>query len=198
MAGWRFYGRERELEQVGSLLRFADPGPRGRRWAAYTLLGRPGIGRKRLLAQAMEEKPEAVPVLTVELPDTGRRDVRLDALEWAITQSGLGSLMADMPKDTGGRWATANPQGRFTDILSRLVGKGAVVVLDEFHNARSASIESPLKLMIGHFTSLPSFGRRSPPGKLVQTGFHQQHLLRMLRSDAPLHRRTTALARIRQ
>ena len=198
MAGWRFYGRERELEQVRTLLHLGDPGPQGRRWAAYTLLGRRGIGKKRLLAQAMEEKPDAVPVLTVELPDTGRRDDCLRTLERAITQSGLGSLMADRPEDTDGRWATANPQGRFTDILSHLIGKGAVVVLDEFHNARSAGIESPLKLMIDHFTSLPSFGRRSPPGKLVLTGSHQQHLLRMLRSDAPLHQRATALARIRQ
>lgn len=198
MAGWRFYGRERELEQVRTLLHLGDPGPQGRRWAAYTLLGRRGIGKKRLLAQAMEEKPDAVPVLTVELPDTGRRDDCLRTLERAITQSGLGSLMADRPEDTDGRWATANPQGRFTDILSHLIGKGAVVVLDEFHNARSAGIESPLKPMIDHFTSLPSFGRRSPPGTLVLTGSHQQHLLRMLRSDAPLHQRATALARIRQ
>ena len=135
MANWRFYGRERELEQARTLLQLDDPGPRGRRWAAYTLLGRRGIGKTRLLTRALEGRSAAVPALMVELPASGGRDDCLRALERAIALADLGPLMADMPRDTGGRWATANPQGRFTDILSHLVCKGAVVVLDEFHNA---------------------------------------------------------------
>ena len=182
---------------VRRLLELGDPGPRERAFSARSLLGRRGIGKTRLLDEAMRGMEHAPPFLAVELPPGGRVNC-LEELERQIQAASLGPLMEDMPADAGRRWATANPQGRFADILSHLMENGVIVCLDEFHNAREAYIESPLKLMIDHYTSLPSHGKKRPPGKLVITGSHQQHLLRMLRSDAPLFQRTTILTRLRQ
>ena len=77
--------------------------------------------------------------------------------------------MEDMPADAGRRWATANPQGRFADILSHFIEKGVTVCLDEFHNAKEGHLEGPLKLMIDHYATRPVFGERKPTGKLVIT-----------------------------
>ena len=195
MPDWRFYGREEELAKVRRSLQLNDPD--GRVFVARVLLGRRGIGKSALLAEAAKGLPAAPPFLTVQLPEGGRDDC-LGALEAGIRAAGIGPLMEDMSADPLNRWSTANSQGRFTDIVSHLIEKGVIVCLDEFHNARKASIESPLKLMIDHFVGRPLSGAKRPPGKLVLTGSHQQHLLRMLESDAPLHLRTTPLLLLRQ
>ena len=195
MPDWRFYGREEELAKVRRSLQLSDPD--GRVFVARVLLGRRGIGKSALLAEAAKGLAAAPPFLTVQLPEGGREDC-LDAIVAEIRKAGLGPLMDDMPADPLNRWSTANAQGRFTDIVSHLIEQGVVVCLDEFHNARNASIESPLKLMIDHFVGRPLSGTKRPPGKLVLTGSHQQHLLRMLQSDAPLHLRTTPLLLLRQ
>lgn len=197
MGDWRFYGREQELAKVRRRLQLDGPGPYGRAFAAYTLLGRRAIGKSLLLNEAMKGMESAPPFLMVELPPGGR-EVCLEALEREIQVASLEYLMEDMPADAGRRWATANPQGRFADILSHLIEKGVTVCLDEFHNAKEGYLEGPLKLMIDHYATRPVFGEKKPTGKLVITSSHQQHLLRMLSSDAPLFGRTKCLVRLRQ
>ena len=58
-------------------------------------------------------------------------------------------------------------------------------MLDEFHNAYELGLVSEVKLIIDGF----DWDENPPTGQLLITGSHQQNILAMLRSDAPLYQR---------
>ena len=81
----------------------------------------------------------------------------------------------------------------FQEILRTLIHAGTIVVLDEFHHADDLGIVSGVKLVIDGFEAVNA---PQVTGKLVMTGSHQQHLLRMFRSDQPLYGRFSGSLRL--
>ena len=61
-------------------------------------------------------------------------------------------------------------------------------MLDEFHNGYSLGMVSKVKIVIDEFQSF-QWAENRPTGQLLITGSHQQNILAMLRSDAPLYQR---------
>ncbi|MCY4461579.1 MAG: ATP-binding protein [Albidovulum sp.] len=188
MANWRFYGRGVELAKLESMLQLRS---QSRGFNAIRIVGRRGVGKTELLAEVGRRGSRDVPVIAFEIPSSGGAGQAVTDLNAEIDRKGMKDLLADMPtvdwdRDLG--W-------RFFHIVHHLICKGAVVGLDEFHNAEHARLITPVKRLIDEFNSI---GGCKPRGKLVLTGSHQQHMLRLFQADQPLYGRIDETVKLHQ
>ena len=188
MTGWRFYGREKDLEKLELNLRLHE---NTSNFDALRIIGRRGVGTTEFVKEAARRGTGEPPVLHVELPSPQEADgeAACEMLKRAAIQAGLSNAFGTLPDRNpyryGGMW--------FEEILRCLIQAGTVVVLDEFHHARPLGLESGIKLVIDGFTCV---GAPRVSGKLVMMGSHQKQLLYMFRSDQPLFQRATASIRL--
>jgi len=179
MAGWRYYGRVRELAELGRCMYPAlRPGDEPR-FKAYAMEGRRGVGKTSLVREAAALNATGRPTLHVKLETDAAECV--ENLETCIQEGGHGQLVAGMPSQDG-----RSARLRFVNMVSHLVGKGAVVALDEFHNAEEARMVGPLQAMID---DLGAWNAPSTLGRLLLMGSHQQRLRAMFGRRAALHGR---------
>ena len=181
MTGWRFYGRERDLEELELSLRLHE---NTRSFSAIRVVGRRSVGTTEFLKEAVRRGTGGPPALHVELPSPQQADgeaaceLLTDAAREAGLSAAFGTLPEREPYHNSGMW--------FEEILRCLLHAGTVVVLDEFHHAGPLGLESGIKLVIDGFTCV---GAPRISGKLVMTGAHRQRLLYMFRADQPLFQR---------
>ena len=181
---WRFYGRTKEINELQSLI-FT------KRFKSIAVLGVRGVGKTRLLekvAETVEAMPGGPPVIFIEIPVVGTKDpdkllrLTIDELLSIAANKGLPPM-----QPIYAAWSNepANPIILFRETLRHLIRHGAIVMLDEFHNASALELISQVKIVIDKFR----MAENPPPGQLLITGSHQQNILAMLRSDAPLYQR---------
>ena len=181
MAEWGFYGRERELKELLDRV----SGPVGR---AVAVLGTRRVGKTKLLERCAAALPRNKPMVVYELP--AEAHLMDEGLHEALDAACLRGILDDMPPvEFYSDLLNADDKAgiRFRKRVKHLIGKGAVVALDEFHHATAHGLEGGIKLMIDRFfhtTMGPA-----PPGSLVVCGSHQQKMLRMLQADRPLYGR---------
>ena len=171
MADWRFYGRQRETDR---LVRYI--GNKG--FAAYIVHGKRGVGKTHLLKEVGRRRKTDAPMLFYETPeDLSRYDSDGYALLEAVRNADAMHLL-------DGYDISAPVKGYlFRDMLHHLVQRGAIVVLDEFHNARKTLTEGNLKWVIDQHKLDKNVDER---GKIIVMGSHQQKISMMLRGDQPL------------
>lgn len=189
MVDWRFYGRVKEMNRLEGALQLQEHKSRG--FCAVRIVGRRGVGKTELLAEAGRRGTRNVPVLICELPSGGDGTHAVADLGAAVEREGLQHLLADLPQVGWDR----DPGWRFLHVVDHLVCKGAVVGLNEFHNAEQSMLVTPVKRLIDEYQSI---GGRKPTGKLVLMGSHQQQMLRLFRSDQPLYGRVDISVKLRQ
>ena len=184
---WRFYGRKKELEELQSLI-FT------KRFQAIAVLGGRGVGKTSLLkktAETTEAKPGGPPVVFVEIPVIGtkNRDELLKDMVNKFLSTAAEKGLPPMRRITA-PWSDepAAPIILFTETLRHLINHGAIVMLDEFQNVSALGLVSEVKIVIDEFQSF-LWSESPPPGQLLITGSHQQNILAMFRSDAPLYQR---------
>ena len=188
MAPWRTYGRH---EETADLERWctAEGG-----FMAGVVLGRRGVGKTQLLEDVQARLRGRCPMVIFELPvrpDQAERRGVADGLrediDEAVADPDIAPLLADLaPREPNDDELVAQIS-RIMRITRHCLLKGAVVGIDEFHNARPLGLESALKRMID------KAGRHNNgpwPGKLVVAGSHQQQLIDMIGNPgAPLYER---------
>ena len=182
---WKFYGRTKEINQLQSLMLT-------KRFNSIAVLGGRGVGKTRLLervAKTVEAKPGGPPVIFVEIPvasTVDRDEILINKTVKDLLSIATAKGLPPMPRITA-PWPDepAVPLILFRETLRHLINHGAIVMLDEFHNGSLLGLVSEVKLVIDKFRN----AENRPPGQLLITGSHQQNILAMLRSDAPLYQR---------
>ena len=188
MAPWRIYGREKETAELERWCA-AEGG-----FMAGTVLGRRGVGKTQLLEDVQARLRGRCPMVIFELPvrpDQGERRSVADGLrediDEAVAHPAIAPLLVDLPYREPNDDELVAQVSRIMRITRHCLLKGAIVGIDEFHNARPLGLESAFKRMIdkaGRCTSGPW------PGKLVVAGSHQQQLIDMIGNHgAPLYER---------
>ena len=130
-----------------------------------------------------------LPFIYHELPDpvlSGKKvgDITEDLLEKAELAGLAGIRNRARP-----RYSCPNDNWWFREeVMPTLLQMGAVIVLDEFHQARELGMVSDVKQVIDQ----GKFNRISHPGKLVMMGSHQQKLQELFTASAPLYGRPDA------
>ena len=189
MKGWRFYGRQKELAELRRLFAW-------RLFSTRRINGGRGVGKTRLLQEAATDRRGDPPLVYCELPRPGNggAELLLGILERAAAD--CGDLYARQRQTL----RSGPPQIQFCELVDHLIKHGAVVALDEFHNARHLGLESQVKLMIDmiRFANRVSSVNPERCGKLVLMGSHQQQMLRMFQCDQPLHGRVDGGISLRQ
>ena len=181
---WKFYGRTNEVNEIQSLML-------SKRFKSIAVLGGRGVGKTRLLrkvAETVEAKPGGSPVISIEIPVVGTKDadkLLRHTVEKLLSISGEKGLPPMRRITTPWSDEPANPIILFTETLRHLIKHGAIVMLDEFQNASEFGLVSEVKIIIDNFR----MAENPPTGQLLITGSHQQNILAMFRSDAPLYQR---------
>ncbi len=191
MAEWRFYGREAELAELRNRLHL-DISPEERRFGAYFIAGRRGIGKSELVRRTMELAGADTPFIFMEIEQGRDAAACLEDLLDRVDDVNLDGLLADLPP----RRRRQTDRSRFAAIVGHLIRKGAVVAFDEFQNAKEAKLVGGIKIMIDDFTSVSGCGEAT--GKLLMLGSHQQHLRELFSPKSPLHGRATPAVEMRQ
>ncbi len=192
MANWEFYGRQDEMEKLRVLLQLGNGAPAERSFTAFVIGGRRGVGKNALLTNTVSRcGGPASPLMVVQLP-AGDEGKCLKELLRVAGRTAPGTLLDDMP--ARGRYDY--DAARFADIAMHLLNKGVILCLDEFHHAKKAELESPIKLLIDDVATARRQGGRVPPGKLVMMGSHQQRISAMFADDQPLHLRARVRLRL--
>ncbi len=186
MADWRFYGRKAEMERVNEVFEWP-------KFNGLKVLGRRGIGKSELLAEANRRAEGHPPVMMFELPVPGLMDQ--DAINRSLLDRIRQSLPSGTLDDLGEPSPYNLPHQRFAEIVEHLLFKNVVVALDEFHHAKGLFLESEIKQMIDRARSI---GGPHPPGKLFVMGSHQQQFLAMFRGDQPLFGRFHSAINLKQ
>lgn len=196
MAQWRFYGRDEELATLQSRLQLRPEERRPYKFAAYYVMGRRGVGKTGLLDEAVRRSGTRLPVVTFEFEGGDNSAECLRKLVDRVNEQGHGALLDDLAP----RRPTQTENSRFTDVMAHLIGKGAVVSLDEFHHADKhefvGGLVGGLKIMIDGFQGVVN--GTHPPGKLLLMGSHQQRMANLFLSDQPLHQRVELALWLRQ
>ena len=189
MTDWRFYGRVEEMNRLEEALQLQESKSRG--FYSVRIVGRRGVGKTELLAEAGRRGTRNAPVLICELPSGGDGTQAVVDLVATIERGGMEHLLADLPQVGWDR----DPGWRFLHIVDHLICKGTVVGLDEFHNAERSMLVTPIKRLIDEYHSI---GGRKPTGKLVLMGSHQQQMLRLFQPDQPLYGRADVSVKLHQ
>ena len=195
VVNWGFYGRETEIEKLRIWLglgRGVD-GKNRQMFRAFAIRGQRGVGKKEVLIETHRRHGDDIPLLMVELPDDGKGKTCVTDILDRIHEQELHSLMHDAPE----RGPYCRDASWFVKIVRHLLSKGVIICLDEFHNARPAGLESPLKQMIDEQNSNLTQRRPQLPGKLVVMGSHQQHMAQMFGQRDPLFGRVPTIIALR-
>jgi len=174
---WPFYGREREIADLEMFLS-------QRRFGAYVVHGRRGVGKTRLMEEAAARHLAAGgrPTVIRELPDRpDGSDRALDDLWNATVKAGQGDAFDDLRE----RQSHDHPAAWFATVVRHLLRKRINVVLDEFHHA-AEGLDVYIKQVIDEFHHI---ARDPGTGALVVMGSHQQKLHAMLERSKPLNGR---------
>jgi len=195
MAEWGFYGRKEELDRLQEMLELRPDLKRPRRFGAYCVMGRRGVGKTQLLKESVRRSKPEFPVVEFEFQRGENSATCLERLVDAIVQQGHGALLDSLEP----RRPTEQDNTRFRAVAAHLIGKGAVVSLDEFHHADKheffGGLVSEIKQMIDGFAGV---GGAHPPGKLLLMGSHQQRMANLFACDQPLHQRMKGGLKLRQ
>ena len=180
MAPWRTYGREKEMAE---LERWCD-NPIG--FMAAAVMGRGGIGKTQLLADLQARLRGRRPMVIFELPvwpDSADRDTAAAFLgqhvEEAIADPDIAPLVADLPRHETRVDELGSTMSRIIQITRRCLRKGAIVAIDDFHNARAHGLERLFKWTID---KAMRDVRGRWPGKLVLAGIQWIDMLEPRRS----------------
>ena len=192
MSEWRFYGRERELQNLTTAL-VLDHGRAGSRrfdTGAIVVVGERGVGKSRIFDEIIERTNPNARNLRFELSAWPDPETGLSELIRKVSECGLANLLEELPP----RRDFDQAQLRCVDIFRHLVEKGVIVAVDEFQHAEPLGIVGTIKQMIDDFVRrLSKPGKTSPPGKLVLLGSHQQQIRHMFRDDQPLYQRAASI-----
>ena len=185
MTEWGFYGRKAELELVDRLLRWP-------KFNNVMIRGRRGIGKSKLLAEAVRRAGDGPQFLMFELRPPSQESVeaaRERLLETVRNELGPG-ILEGLPSPH----PMLHPDN-FCGVVNHLLFRNVVVCLDEFHHATQMGLEGPVKELVDRAQRIHG---THPPGKLIVMGSHQQRFDAMFRDDQALHQRFYALAALRQ
>ena len=159
---------------------------------SIAVLGGRGVGKTRLLekvAEIVEAKPGGPPVIFIEIPVASTVDRDESLIKKTVDKLLTIAAEKHLPlmRRITAPWSDepAIPIILFTETLRHLIRHGAIVMLDEFHNASELGLVSEVKLVVDKFR----MAENRPPGQLLITGSHQQNILAMFRSVAPLYQR---------
>ena len=181
---WKFYGRTKEINELQSLMLT-------KRFKSIAVLGGRGVGKTRLLeivAETVEAKPGGPPVIFFEIPVVDKKDPDKLLKEMVIEMESFAAEKGLPPmRRITAPWSDepAIPKILFRETLRHLITHGAIVMLDEFHNGSELGLVSVVKIVIDKFR----MAKNPPTGQLLLTGSHQQNILAMFRSNAPLYQR---------
>lgn len=111
------------------------------------------MGKTLLLEDVQARLRGRCPMVIFELPvcpdNPVARDVVADALCWQIDEAaadpGIAPLLADLPPHQATGDELAIQMRGLMEVTAHCLKKGAIVVIDEFHNARPLDLESPFK-----------------------------------------------------
>ncbi len=182
---WRFYGRKDIKNML--LDRFGYDTPANRRsFSTYWIRGRRGVGKTELISEVEAGISSDIPFVYYQMDEGDEGPYPLATMNESLLieakKNGLPNISQILPP--------TEPEGdinHFKNILTTLWREGAVVVLDEFHNAAGTRIPSALKAIIDiAIGGRGDYGKKYP-GKLVLMGSHQQKIDGMFTSTKPLH-----------
>ncbi len=199
VADWQFYGRKKSIRDLKYYLAYDDD-PSSRRFAAYVVLGRRGIGKTQLLQELQKLAPNNLPFVMIELPDPEKipnsGEVSIGLLMDTAIEAGLKNISSMLPK----REYYHNDIIWFGKILSIVLRCGAVVVLDEFHHSanRKLGLVSEIKRIIDDSGGVVGDWGKLFPGKVVMMGSHQQNVRKLFGSTEPLYQRADIAIRLYQ
>jgi len=186
MAKWGFYGREAELARLREDLQFDLP-RNGRWFEAYLVQGRRGVGKSELVKRAGLLAGKDTPFVTVMIGEDDDAAKCLETLQVRVDEAGHGELLVDMPESH----PLKSADWRFADIVAHLIGKGAVVVIDEIQRGLKNGIVGKTATMLDDILGV---GGTEPSGKLVLMGSHQQEILRLVGPKGPFFQRLSPTA----
>jgi len=194
MTGWKFYGRKEELDRLQEMLELRPDLKRTRRFGAYCVMGRRGVGKTELLTEAVKQSKTELPIIAFEFNSREDTVTSLHNLVAGMRKTGNGHLLQDIPE----REPYRSDQGHFADTVAHLIGKGAVVSLDEFHHADKdihGDLVGDIQQMIDGLAGAVNGTR--PSGKLLLMGSHQRRMANLFACDQPLQRRMTDFLKLR-
>ena len=186
---WKFRGREAEQDRLNEILDWAEFTP-------VRVSGRRQVGKTKFLQEISAQRRDGRPAVMIELRGPGEDTTSKTIQRLSVAASNAGFEL-DLEIANRGLRSDYNP---FGTLLHKLMNQGAVVVLDEFHHAKTLKIVTDIKLVIDHFkhersATPPPEGRR---GKLIITGSHQQKILDMFRDTEPLFERIKTVIPLQQ
>ena len=187
--GWKFRGREAEQERLNEILDRVQFEP-------VRVSGRRQVGKTRFLQEISARRRDGRPAVMIELRGP-REDTTAGTIQRLSDTASNAGFGLDLEIANRGLRSDYDP---FGTLLHKLMNQGAVVVLDEFHHAKTLKIVTDVKMVIDHFkhersATPPPEGRR---GKLIITGSHQQKILDMFRDTEPLFERIKTVIPLRQ
>ena len=168
---WRFYGRDQEVNNLVNRIQKSfcvGTSIIGRRWVGKTELVNEAIDRIRSLPSG-----QGKPIIYMEIPVISPR--LGETLDETIREGGLAEYMSDF----GPRPESSHLF--FVRQIDHLNKKGAVVVLDEFHNVENYTSQTHLVSDIKLIQDRNLSSRTEyTGGGMVVAGSHQQNMLRIL------------------
>ena len=198
-SGWGFYGRRKELARLSRWM--SSP-----RFAPMAVIGGRGVGKTRLIEEAVESLRGRKPCIYLQLPEVRDRKEKKDRFGHL---KGLCDDLARQAQEQGLSDAVPPPDElkhegslmfHFRNAFEAVLKQGAVVALDEFQNSEDLLLVDGVKLIIDRTNNRPGMG---VTGNVLVAGSHQQKMLKMLhgpreqlyqRIDLDLHLRPLSAA----
>lgn len=173
MTTWRFYGRERYIEQLEGIF------TRGR-WFFLKVTGRRRIGKTTLIQEALKTSRARRPVLYVQLPDSEPAGV-LSAVNDALEAFQVPAGAFSRPKSLA----------QLANTIGALAEAGYVIVLDEFQYLHRKGYEEFLSLLQAVVDRLSGTAERVSGGLIVLGSIQTEMAALLDDRAAPLFGRIT-------
>lgn len=165
---WGFYGRQRELAQLRTILQ-------RRRWFFVQIAGRRRIGKTSLIQQAIKQSGREL-TLYIQIPDSDATGVLAACNDYL---------------ETFGLSERVNTLGGFAQLVARLVRQGYVVALDEFQYFNRKPLFDFCSLLQAEVDRLSADATAVPGGLIVLGSLHAEMSALLEDRAAPLFNRTT-------
>jgi AAA+ ATPase superfamily predicted ATPase len=167
---WGFYGRDRELHRLQSILA-RD------RWYFVKITGRRRIGKTTLIQQALQGGQR---VFYVQIPDSGPVGV-LSAVSDAMETFEIPAIDFPRPRSLA----------EFAKLVRTLARAGYAVALDEFQYFNRERLRDFCSLLQAEVDQLSAKADEVPGGLLVLGSIHTEMAALLQERHAPLYNRTT-------